>query len=64
MGGGIAEGFIERAGKRAAFEHFFHDVLGDFGEVVFHDAVDVLPEVASSYGVCGGGRGGRGRRGC
>lgn len=61
---GIAEGFVERAGKRAAFEHFFHDALGDFGEVVFHDAVDVFPEVACSYGVRGSGRGGSGRRGC
>ena len=64
VAGGVTEGFIECAGKRAAFEHFFHDALGDFGEVVFHDAVDVLPEVAGSYGVRGGGRGGSGHRGC
>ena len=51
VGGGVAESFIEGAGKRAAFEHFLHDVLGDFGEVIFHDAVDVLPEVAGGYAV-------------
>ena len=45
---GVSESFVERAGKRSAFEQFFHDVLGDFGEVVFYDAVDVLPEVAGS----------------
>ena len=64
MGGGIAERFVEGAGERSAFEHFFHEALRDFCEVVFHDAVDVLPDVASSYGVRGGGRGGSGRRGC
>ena len=67
MGGGVAEGFIEGAGERATFEHFFHDALGDFGKVVFHDAVDVLPEVAGGYGVhgghCRGGRSGSGRCG-
>ena len=48
---GVTEGFVEGAGERSAFEHFLHDVLGDFGEVIFHDAVDVLPEVAGCYAV-------------
>lgn len=52
MGGGVAECSVEGAGERSAIEHFFHEALRDFGEVVFHDAVDVLPEVA------GGNRGG------
>ena len=64
MGGGIAECSVEGSGERSAFEHFFHDALGDFGEVVFHDAVDVLPEVACSYGVRGGGGCWGVRRGC
>ena len=48
MGGGVAENFVECAGESSAFEHFFHETLRDFGEVVFHDAVDVFPDVAGS----------------
>lgn len=59
VGGGVAEGSVEGAGERSAIEHFFHEALRDFGEVVFHDAIDVFPEVAGgNRGGCGSGRGG------
>ena len=48
MGGCVAESSVEGARECSAFEHFFHEALRDFGEVVFHDAVDVLPDVAGS----------------
>lgn len=51
MGGGVAEGLVEGCCECSAGEHFFHDALGDFGEVVFYDIVDVLPDVAGFYTV-------------
>lgn len=49
VSGGAAEGLVEGCCERSAGEHFFHDALGDFGEVVFHHAVDELPDVAGFY---------------
>ena len=41
----VAERSIERARKRAAGKHLFHDVAGNFGKVALDGPEDVFPEL-------------------